>query len=185
MKHKRNMNPKSYSVYIFVIAIALLFALIGFNEIAEVSKTHELSYSSFCSQLESGFVKKATVDGQLVNGVLADNSLYRVSVMSPESLVAKMVKMGVEVEVVPQENQGWSPLSVIMFVLMMGLIAYLLYSYFSGGSMAGSSKMFNITKSKALFFQPGEVKTKFKDVAGLEEAKEDLVEIVDFLKYPE
>ncbi len=179
------MNPNPYLLHIF-IALTVLFLGLGlYFQSTDEQKVHSLSYSDFYSKVLGNDIKLAEVDGQVVVGMLADNSLYKAVISPSDEIMNLMVKNGVDVKVIQSEDREWSPLSLIILIFMMIFIAFLMYTRWASGGMGGSSKMFSIGRSKAQYFEPSEIKTKFKDVAGRAEAKEDLADIVDFLKNPE
>ena len=77
-------------------------------------------------------------------------------------------------------------ISILPFVLIIGIWIYLMRRMSGGGGGGGGGQLFNIGKSKAkLFDEKADIRTSFEDVAGLEGAKEEVQEIVDFLKYPD
>lgn len=180
------MNLKPYMLgFIGFLVLVVGSALYMVSQ--QQGKVYPFKHSEFVTKVESGEIKTANVDGQSVVGVLKSNDSYVATIQPSERLFWMMHKQNVEIDVRPEERQQWSFLNVLITMIIFAFLAFLIYTRGGAGGMGGgsSSKLFNIGKSKAKFFEPNAVKITFKDVAGLVEAKEELKDIVDFLRNPE
>lgn len=181
------MNSKPYYLYAFLAFLTLMLGSALYFGSQEQDTIQVLKHSDFVSRVLTGDIQSATVDGQSVFGSLKDNKKYSAIIMPSEHLLLMMQQKGVEIDVRQQEKQQWSLLTLLATMFIVGFLGFLMYMRGGSGGMGGgpSSKLFNIGKSKARFFEPNAVKTTFKDVAGLVEAKEELRDIVEYLKNPE
>lgn len=168
---------------LLLLMVAGLGYLVWYN-----STNHDLevtNHSKLVKAVEAGKVESVVIQDQHVQGKYKDGKLFDTYVAPSEKFWEALKVHDVDVEIYPQEKQSWGGyllLSIIPFILLF------LFFYFKqqqGGNGGGSNKIFNVGKSKAKFFSPNTVNVTFKDVAGVVEAKEDLKEIIDFLKNPE
>ena len=155
------------------VGIAAMIALIFWPATAPV----RVSYSSFEKSLDDGQVQSAAISGDQIRATLKDGSIVVTNWVIPE-LAAKLDKHGVEFTGYPASSgSGWTwllwlPMLLLPFLFMRGGM---------GGAMGPAAAM---TQSKAKVFAETETKVSFDDVAGVDEAKEELKEIVAFLKEP-
>lgn len=166
---------------------ALLFVLllVLFNQLSSGQATmnaKQVSYSEFITAVDKGEVKTVQLDGEDVRYQTAEGNF---STVKPESdaIADTLVAKGVAVNVVKQEQSGlmsmlnfWLP-----FVLMIGIWLFLMNRMQGGGK--GGAMGFGKSKAKLLTEKQGRV--TFDDVAGIDEAKEELEEIVEFLRNPQ
>ena len=180
------MNSKPYMLG-FIGFLVLVVGSALYMSSQQQGRTYFFKHSVFVSKVENGDIKTADVDGQSVSGSLKSGDEYKANIQPSERLFWMMHKQGVEVDVRPEERQQWSFLGVLITMAIFGFLGFLMYTRGGAGGMGGggSGKLFSIGKSKAKFFEPNAVKITFKDVAGLTEAKEELKDIVDFLRNPE
>lgn len=188
MKSKVNFNnfkggPRNVLllVFFFAVSIALLSRLTDYSRATQV-----MSYSEFLKKVELNQVKSVYVEGTHVYGTLHDKSHF-------ETVVADVPKNW---DILREHNVEFSvgtpsaPFSIwpFLFVLLLALVPFVLWFFFKqsrGGSGEGGSNIFSMGKSKAKMFMPSQIKTTFDSVAGAVEAKEDLADVVDFLKNPD
>ena len=167
-----------------VIALVLMLVFQSFTPQDGVSKT--LDYSDFVSEVKSGRIAKVTLDGSKIEFEHHDGS--QLSTYSPETdnapLIGLLLENAVRIEAKAPQQQGlltqifisWFP-----FLLLIGVWIYLMRQMQGG---AGGRGAMSFGKSKAKLLDEDAVGITFSDVAGVEEAKEEVKELVDFLKDP-
>ncbi len=176
-------GPKNALIACLVI-LGCLFAL---NYLTDLSRNiQSITYSTFLDKVEQDQVKTVYVSGQEIRGLLKDRTKFEVIVPNTPKNWDLLREHGVEISVADPSSQSniW-----YLFILALALIAawgiwYSLRQLRSAGG-SGGGNIFNMGKSKAKLFMPSTVKDTFDSVAGAAEAKEELHDLVDFLKNPE
>ncbi|WP_457681134.1 ATP-dependent zinc metalloprotease FtsH [Thermovibrio sp.] len=163
------------------IALLIILAFNFFN--SNQVRTPTEPYSTFVQQVEKGEVKKVVIQGQKVVGITKDGERFETYLPPGYSdIVKELTKKKVEVVVKPEEGSPWYITVLVSWLPMIFLI--LLWLSMMRQMSAGSSKALSFAKSRAKIFIDNKPKVTFKDVAGIDEVKEEVAEIVDFLKNP-
>ena len=175
-----NARNIAFWVVLFLLVLAL-FNL--FNSNSNSFSPQAISYSDFIARVDAGEVKSAQLDGERVNVIANDGTHYSVVKPSGEQVAHELVAKGINVDVVPQEQSGlltillsWAP-----FILLIGVWIFFMNRMQGGGK--GGAMGFGKSRAKLLTEKQGRV--TFDDVAGIDEAKEELEEIVEFLRNPQ
>ena len=183
-------RPSGQSIGVLVLILLLTLGIVTWmNSLVRNSSTEKLGYNEFIQMLENGEVESVTYSGnRLVITPKADSKNYSrftqyYTVMIPDdNLADRLLDSGVEID--REENTGSSILSFIVgWVLPSALMIGLLYFMFN--RMGGGNGIMGVGKSNAKVYVQKETGVTFADVAGEDEAKESLVEIVDFLHNPQ
>lgn len=146
----------------------------------------EISYSQFYSQLKQGMVGNVTIEnGQIIKGVTKNNKRFStyIPMRDDHALLDDLIKSGVDVSGQPKQQESfllqifisWFPM-----LLLIGVWVFFMRQMQGGGGRGAMS----FGRSKARLLGEDQVKVTFADVAGVEEAKEEVVELVDFLRDP-
>lgn len=172
---------KNIVLYLLIIMIAV--TLIDANSATKSGK-REMDYTGFMTNVEEGNVAKVTITDNVLKGTLSDGTEFVATVPHNDAeLISKLRSRNVNIKVEnPIEPPWWS--SVLMSILPIVVILFAI-AYFMGGNNNGPGRLFSFGKSKARMTMPDNVKVNFSDVAGADEAKEELAEVVEFLKEPE
>ncbi|UTW46510.1 ATP-dependent zinc metalloprotease FtsH [bacterium SCSIO 12696] len=168
-----------------VIAIILLSV---FNNLAPSGNVSELDYSDFIDQVRSGQVSEVTISGQTIDGRTGSGTPFKV--VRPEVLDMKLLddlyNNNVRIKAKEPEKQSiWTQLLVASFPILLILFIFMFFMrQMQGGAGGGKGGPMSFGKSKAKLLSEDQIKTNFSDVAGVDEAKEDVHELVEFLRDP-
>ncbi len=180
------MNSTMRQVIFWVVVIAGAILLYRFFQNPSANQPVQLSYSELVEKVESRQVATAVIDREKVNGKLASQANYTTKLGNEfvaRDLADSMKKSGVKVEFDPSSSSGlWANMLVMYapFVLIIAFWIFMLRQMQSGGN-----KALSFGKSRAKLLSNQQKRVTFKDVAGVEEAKEELQEIIEFLKEPQ
>ncbi|MBD1203967.1 MAG: ATP-dependent zinc metalloprotease FtsH [Rhodobacteraceae bacterium] len=175
-----NARNIAFWVVLFLLILAL-FNLFSGNQSTMSSRT--LSYSEFISRVDAGEVQTVTLDGERVLVRARDGSQYVTIKPEGETLTDRLIAKGVEVKAEAQEQSGFmSVLGIwLPFLVLIGVWIFFMNRMQGGGR--GGAMGFGKSRAKLLTEKHGRV--TFDDVAGIDEAKEELEEIVEFLRNPQ
>ena len=175
------------SQYIRHIAIfvgVLLFFFLIFNMVQGFGKSNpasEITFSQLLSEVDKGKVRDVIISGNEVKGHFSDGSSFETYAPSDPSLVARLYNRGVNITAEPPNSNSPSLLGILISWFPM-LLLIGVWIFFMRQVQSGSGRAMGFGRSPARLLTEKSGKVMFKDVAGVDEAKEDLTEVVDFLK---
>ncbi len=174
------MNNAFKTLAIWVLILLSLMLLFNyFNQ--PVTKVSKILYSDFLLDAENGKVDSVVIQNQKVSGKYKDGTEFR-TYLPPDPEVFKILReKGIKVEVRPEETGFWQN-ALISWLPMILFIA--VWIFFMRQMQAGQGKALSFGKARFKTQTDGKNKVTFADVAGIDEAKEELKEIIDFLKDP-
>lgn len=169
-----------------VIAAVLLTV---FNNINQEPVTSQVNYSDFIREVRSGQVRSVNIAGVTVNGVRSDNTRFNTTIpmIGDDQLMDDLFNNNVEIRASEPERQSlWTQLLVASFpILIIIALFFFFMRQMQGGGAGGKGGPMSFGKSKAKLLGEDQIKVTFADVAGVDEAKEDVKELVDFLREPD
>jgi cell division protease FtsH len=167
-----------------VIAVVLMSIFNNFGPQME-SADSSISYSQFIEAVKSGQVQQVVIDENVVKGKMQGGQLFKTYAPTDVHMVDDLLANGVEIKAVPPEQPSLLMQLLVSFGPMLLLIAvWVFFMRQMQGGVGGARGAMSFGKSKARMLEEDQIKVTFADVAGCDEAKEEVVEMVDFLKDP-
>lgn len=164
-----------------VLTVLLVFLLVWQLYNQPKTGTKEIIYSEMLTLLDKGEISEVTIQGDHINGKLKNNSLFKSFAPKDDQLVEKFSGKGVKITAKPVEESAWLTI-LISWAPMILLIG--IWIFFMRQMQAGGGKAMAFGKSKARLITDKSKRVTFADVAGIDEAKSELEEVIDFLKDP-
>ena len=180
-----NSNFQKLAVWVLILVLlAVLFNMFN-NNTAESRRGEEITYSEFLTAVDAGNVTEATISGKRITGKLGDSGVtFQTYAAEDPGLVERLRQKNVKFKVAPRDEDVPSILSVLLnWFPMLLLIA--VWIFFMRQMQSGSGRAMGFGKSRAKLLTERHGRVTFEDVAGVDEAKSDLQEIVEFLRDPQ
>jgi len=175
------MNPINKNLGLWLlISLTMILVFNLFNQ--PKSKIEKVDYSDFRSSLESGSLKEVIIQGKNISGKYTNGKEFKTYAPDDPDLVSAMREKGVKISAKPEDQSPWYMTLLISWFPMILLIA--VWIYFMRQVQVGGGKAMSFGKSRAKLLTKDEQKVTFEDVAGVDEAKGELEEIIAFLKEP-
>jgi len=164
------------------LIISLMMILL-FNLFNQPRATHEkVIFSDFLAALERGEVKEVTIQGQNISGRYVNRKEFRTFAPSYPDLIKALREKDVKISAKPEEESPWYMTMLISWFPMILLIGF--WIFFMRQMQAGGTKAMSFGKARAKLLTEKQQKVTFIDVAGIDESKEELQEIIEFLRDP-
>lgn len=179
-----NSGPRNF----IVGALVLLGFLLALHTLTDRSRNiRTMTYSAFLNQVEEGNVKRVHVSGQEVYGLMKDGTKFETTIANKGGDWELLRKHKVEFSVdnPAQQFNFWYLLPLLSLFLTAWAIWYFIRQSRGGAGSGENNNIFTMGKSRARLFMPSSIKENFESVAGAAEAKEELKDVVDYLKNPE
>ncbi|MCP5322586.1 MAG: ATP-dependent metallopeptidase FtsH/Yme1/Tma family protein [Candidatus Paracaedibacteraceae bacterium] len=164
------------------IVAALLIVLNLFSDGGGQKPQQELSYSEFLQRLDGGHIRQVTIKGASILGILEDGTVFKSYSLRDQNIIDRLQKSKIPFKEQPMDD-GWNIWSFLAHTLPM-IILIAIWIFALRQMQGGANKAMGFGRSKAKL-SANSKKVTFADVAGVEEAKEELSEVVEFLRNPE
>jgi len=163
-----------------VISLMVILLFNMFHQPQQSS--HDATYSQFLASVQKGDVSQVTIQGDHILGTYSDGRTFRTFAPRDSDLIRTLRERGVEIQAKPEDDNPWYMNMLISWFPMLLLIG--VWIFFMRQMQVGGGKAMSFGKSRARLLNETAKKVLFEDVAGVDEAKEELQEIVEFLKDP-
>ncbi len=175
------MNPLHKNIALWLtITLVFIFLFQMFNQ--PQRGTQEILYSDLMEFAQKGQVAEVTIKGENVEGKLNDGRFFKSYAPRDSGLIALLQEKGTRISVKPAEGNSWYMTILISWLPIILLIG--VWIFFMRQMQSGGGKAMSFGKSRARLMTDKSKKVTFEDVAGIDEATEELEEIVEFLKDP-
>ncbi|UBM25998.1 ATP-dependent zinc metalloprotease FtsH [Pseudomonas sp. p1(2021b)] len=173
------------NLILWLIIAAVLVTVM--NNFSSPNEPQTLNYSDFIQQVKDGKVERVTVDGYVITGKRTDGDNFKTirPAITDNGLIGDLVDNHVTVEGKQPEQQSiWTQLLVASFPILVIIAVFMFFMRQMQGGAGGKGGPMSFGKSKARLLSEDQVKTTLADVAGCDEAKEEVGELVEFLRDP-
>jgi cell division protease FtsH len=173
------LNPFYKNLALWLVISLMMIMLFQIFKQPEGSRT-SVSYSDFLSMVENESVIQVTIQGDSIAGI-SSRGPFKTYAPKDAELIGLLRSKGVKISAKPEEDSSWFQvfLSWVPMLLLIGV-----WIFFMRQMQVGGGKALSFGKSKARLMSDGQEKVTFEDVAGIDEAKEELQEIIEFLRDP-
>ncbi|KJZ16660.1 MULTISPECIES: ATP-dependent zinc metalloprotease FtsH [unclassified Halomonas] len=179
------MNDMAKNLILWLVIAAVLLTV--FNNFSVENAPNQMNYSQFVEQVQNEQVRSVTIDGYTISGERNDGSSFQTIRPSAEDPKLMDDLLSNNVTVVgkkPEQQSLWTRLLIASFPILLILAIFMFFMRQMQGGGAGKGGPMSFGKSKAKLLSQDQIKTTFADVAGCDEAKEEVEELVDFLRDP-
>lgn len=179
------LNDMAKNLILWLIIAAVLVTVM--NNFSSPNEPQTLNYSDFIQQVKDGKVERVTVDGYIITGKRTDGDNFKTvrPAITDNGLIGDLVDNHVTVEGKQPEQQSiWTQLLVASFPILVIIAVFMFFMRQMQGGAGGKGGPMSFGKSKARLLSEDQVKTTLADVAGCDEAKEEVGELVEFLRDP-
>jgi cell division protease FtsH len=183
MPDVRRKPPKGYRSIIFWIAAGIIIIVLYSLLQTPSAVKREINFSDFMDEVEKGNINEVTITGSQIKGTFTDGQAFKSVVLLQYDEFVKILREHNVIMTVKDTNRN--PWYGYLFTWFPILILILFWVFFMRQMQSGGNKALSFGKSRAKLFSGVQKKVTFKDVAGVEEAKEELQEIIGFLKDPQ
>ncbi|MGR4070293.1 ATP-dependent zinc metalloprotease FtsH [Halomonas sp. LR3S48] len=179
------MNDMAKNLILWLVIAAVLLTV--FNNFSVDGTPQTMNYSQFVQQVQNQQIRSVTIDGYTINGERADGSQFQTIRPAAEDPKLMDDLLSNNVTVIgrePQQQSLWTRLLIASFPILLILAIFMFFMRQMQGGAGGKGGPMSFGKSKAKLLSQDQIKTTFADVAGCDEAKEEVEELVDFLRDP-
>ncbi len=178
-----NANFRNFALWV-IIGLVLIALFNLFQTTGTRTAGQDVAYSQFLSEVDQGRVRSVIISGQNIAGTYNDNNTFQTYAPEDPELVKRLEERGVSIAAKPAAEAGTSLIGMLISWLPMFLILGV-WIFFMRQMQGTGGKALGFGKSKAKLLTEAHGRVTFDDVAGIDEAKEDLSEIVEFLRDPQ
>ena len=173
---------KNLGLYLILVVLVVSLVNVFLSPAQSPQQAEVITYSEFLTAVDTGQIKSVTIKENTVSGRFIDGRSFQAEVIGTGDLAKEIAGKNVNVQVEPPQKTPWWATMISSFfptLLLIGVWIFFLYNMQGGGG-----KVMNFAKSKAKLFLDNRPKVTFDDVAGCDESKEELSEVIQFLRDP-